>query len=111
MAPTNQDYEAALRLSRKHIYGGNEPYAPAVSSFARMLAEHRLEVLKNGGGDKEMDDRLFYAIENLKEVAKSLECCKAAQPGEPEMVQRALRKTQQALALLEEVGSIMGGLR
>lgn len=42
--PTNADYDAALRLTRKHVYGGNEPYAPAVPRFAAMLAEHRAEV-------------------------------------------------------------------
>lgn len=46
LVPTNEDYSAALRLSRKHIYGGHEPYAPAIASFARMLAEHRQEVRK-----------------------------------------------------------------
>jgi hypothetical protein len=43
-SPTNADYDAALRLSREYIYDGHEPYAPAVSGFARMLAAHRREL-------------------------------------------------------------------
>ena len=44
--PTDDDYRRALRLSRKYIYGGAEPYAPAVTGFARMLAAHRRELLR-----------------------------------------------------------------
>lgn len=41
---SERDVTDALRLSREHIYGGAEPYAPAVPSFARMLEEHRHEI-------------------------------------------------------------------
>jgi hypothetical protein len=44
--PTSADVDAALRLSRKYMYDGHEPYAPAVMSFARMLAAYRVEVLR-----------------------------------------------------------------
>lgn len=59
--PTNEDVDAALRLSRKYIYDGNEPHAPAVMSFARMLAAHRVELESRKGvfglGDVvQMDD-------------------------------------------------------
>jgi len=43
--PTDRDISDAVRLSRKYIYDGFEPYAPAVLAFARMLAAHRAEVL------------------------------------------------------------------
>jgi hypothetical protein len=41
--PTRGDYDAALRLSREYLYDGHEPYAPAVTSIASMLAAHRVE--------------------------------------------------------------------
>ncbi len=42
--PTNDDITAALKLSRKYIYDGYEPYTPAIMSFARMLAAHRIDI-------------------------------------------------------------------
>ncbi len=41
--PEDRDYDAALRLGRKYLYGGHEPYAPAVTSIAQMLAAYREE--------------------------------------------------------------------
>ncbi len=41
----------ARRLSREFIYGGDEPYAPAVPSFVRLLAAHREEVEREILGD------------------------------------------------------------
>lgn len=49
--PTEADYDAALQLGRKYLYGGAEPYAPAVASIARMLAAYRREVLRQVGDD------------------------------------------------------------
>lgn len=46
--PTNADVDAALRLSRKYLYDGNEPYAPAIMSIARMLMAYREELGDRG---------------------------------------------------------------
>lgn len=45
--PSLGDYEAALRLSRIHLYDGHEPYAPAVMRIAAMLAAYRREVARD----------------------------------------------------------------
>lgn len=45
--PDKRDYDAALRLGRKYLYGGHEPYAPAVTGIARMLAAYRREVVRD----------------------------------------------------------------
>ncbi len=43
----NRDIDIALRLSRKYIYNGAEPYAPAVMSFKRLIGEHRREIARD----------------------------------------------------------------
>ncbi len=42
--PEPRDYDAAERLGRKYLYGGAEPYGPAVTSIAQMLAAYRKEI-------------------------------------------------------------------
>ncbi len=42
--PTNADISDAVRLARIYLYGGAEPYAPAIYSIATMLMVHRKEI-------------------------------------------------------------------
>ena len=57
--PNESDMDAALKLARKHLYGGKEPYGPAVYSIAAMLCEYRIEFSRELAMLNEAKDRLL----------------------------------------------------